>query len=135
MSNVDAKFKGEIFRKDHTMIIAQNRHLASLLPVRLAYNASGYQAGRVLARNTVSGLYEEYASGGSSGLSTAACVLFEDHAAAEMDATTGTVLARGIFHGDVFKDKLLGLDSTAEGQLGYGAKTIVDATGINVLRF
>lgn len=133
MSNVDARFRSEIFRKDHPMIIAQNRQLASILAVRLAYNASGYVAGQVLARNSTSGMYENYDDGASSGLDTAACILFEGHEVAEFEGSTGSVAARGIFRGDVYKDKLVGLDSNGETDLK--ARTIIDATGINVLSF
>lgn len=133
MANIDARFNGEIFRKDHPMIIAQNRQLASILPVRLAYNASGYVAGRVLGRNTTSGYFENYDGGASSGLDTASCVLFESHDVTEFQSATGTVIARGIFRGDVYKDLLLGLDAGAETDLN--SRTIVDATGINILSF
>jgi len=59
--------------------------------------------------------------------------LHEDVDVTEFLSTTGTSFARGIFGGEVFKDKLHDLDSTAISDLG--AKTIVDATGINVLKF
>lgn len=131
--NVDPRFNGQIFRKSHPMIIAQNRRLASILPVTLAFNASGYTAGTVLARNTTSGQYQNYANGGASGTGTASCVLFEDVDVSEFVATSGTVFGRGIFGGEVFKDKLIGLDSNAITNLN--ARTIVDSTGINVLKF
>lgn len=131
--NIDPRFNGQIFRKSHPMIIAQNRRLASILPVTLAYNSGGYSAGQVLARNTTSGQYQNYANGGASGTGTAACVLFEDVDVSEFVATSGTVFARGIFGGELFKDRLISLDATAITSLG--AKTIVDSTGINVLKF
>lgn len=133
MANIDAKFSGEIFRKDFPMVIAQNRQLASLLPVRLAYNSGGYVAGQVLARNSVSGQYANYNNSGSSGLDTASCVLFESHDVTEFESATGSLTAVGIFGGEVFKDKLVGLD--APGITDLAAKTIIDATGINVLKF
>lgn len=134
MGLLDAAFSGQIFRKDHKPILAQNRHLASILPVRLAYNAGNdYIAGTVLARNTTSGYYQPYASGGASGTGTAACVLFEDHGANEFASSGDTTAARGVFGGEVFKDNLIGLDAGAITNLG--AKTIIDATGINVLKF
>lgn len=133
MPNLDASFSGNIFHVDHPMIIAQNRRLATILPVRLAYSSSGYSAGTVLARNSVSGEYAAYDNGASSGLDTAKAVLFENINSSEFGSTTGSTLARAIFGGEVYKDKLVGLDSNAETDLD--AKTIVDATGVNVLKF
>lgn len=133
MASLDAKFSGEIFRKDHPQIIAQNRQLASILPVRLAYTGDDILAGTVLARNTTSGYYEPYDNGGSSGTDTAACILLETHAAIEFASSGDTQLGKGLFGGEVFKDKLTGLDANAITDLG--AKTIVDATGVNVLKF
>lgn len=133
MGLLDASFSGQIFRKDHKPIIAQNRLLASILPVRLAYSVNDYIAGTVLARNTTSGNYQPYVSGGASGTGTAACVLFEGHGVNEFASSGDTTAARGVFGGEVFKDNLIGLDSGAITNLG--AKTIIDATGINVLKY
>lgn len=131
--NVDPRFNGQIFRKSHPMIIAQNRRLASLLPVRLAYNASGYSAGQVLGQNSVSNNYENYNNAGASGLDTAQCVLFEDVDVSEFAAASGTVFGRGIYGGEVFYDKLIGLDAPAIVDLK--ARVINDSTGIKVLKF
>ncbi len=130
LHGLDAFTSQEIFRKDHPMILASNRHLASIKPVRLAYDADGYVAGQVLGRNSVSGYFQKYDSGGASGLDTATCILFEEVTAA---ASSGTTIARGIFAGEVYKSKLTDLDSGAETDLK--ARTIVDATGIEVLKF
>lgn len=131
--NTDPRFSGQIFRKSHPMIIAQNRLLASILPVQLAYASGGYSAGTVLARNTTSGQYAAYDGVGASGLDSAACVLFEDVDVSEFSATSGTVGARGIFGGEVFYDKLIGLDAGAISDLN--ARTIIDARGVSVLKF
>ena len=131
--NIDAKVSTEIFRKDNPIILATNRHLATLLPVRLAYDAAGYKAGEVVARNTVSGLYESYDDGASSGLNTAAAILFESVEVDKFPSATGSAVARGIFGGEVFKSKLTGLDSNAETDLG--ARTIIDASGVQILKF
>ncbi len=129
----DLNFNGEIFRKDHPIILAARRDLASLKPVRLAYNASGYVAGQVLGRNTVSGYYENYNDGGASGLETAAAVLFET-VEVDLFASTGdTRIARGIFGGEVFEDKLTGLDAAAK--VDFASRTIVDATGVSIMKF
>lgn len=133
MSSIDAKFNSEIFRKNQPMIIAQDRHLAVLDPVRLAYNASGYKAGTVLGRNTNSGYYEAYNNSASSGLDTARCVLFEEHPVEDFESSTGTVAAVGIFGGILYKDNLTGLD--ANGETDLSAKTIIDANSINLLKF
>jgi hypothetical protein len=133
MSSIDAKFNSEIFRKNQPMIIAADRQLAVLLPVRLAYSSAGYKAGTVLARNTTSGYYQAYDDAASSGLNTARGVLLEEHPTDDFESSTGTVAAVCIFAGLVFKDNLTGLDSNGETDLS--AKTIVDATGTNLLKF
>lgn len=128
-SSLDAATSGEIFRKDHPMILACNRHQALILPARMAYVADGYVAGQVVARNTVSGLYEKYDDGASSGLDTAAGVLLHD----VEPASGSSELARVVFEGKVFEDKLTGLDSAAKTDLK--ARSIVDATGAQILTF
>lgn len=131
MSNphLDARTSGEIFRADHPIILALNRHLATILPVRLAYVSGGYVAGQVLARNTVTGYFQKYDSGGASGTDTARAVLFES-----ADPVSGdTMLARGIFGGWVFESKLIDLDNDAKTDLK--ATSIIDASGVTVLKF
>lgn len=132
MSNLDAKVKTQIFRKDFPIILACNRHLATLLPGRLVYEAAGYSAGQVVARRT-DGLYGKYNDAGSSGLDTARGILFEDVAAEEFVSPTGTAVARVIFGGQVFKAKLTGLD--ANGETDLKATTIIDASGVSILKF
>lgn len=133
MANLDALFNGEIFRKDHPIIIAQNRHLATISPVRLAYHASGYEAGRVLARNSVSGYYERYDNGASSGLDTATSVNLDAVDATDFPSATGTVLARAVFGGELYESKLTGLDANAKTDLG--SRSLVLADGTTVLKF
>jgi hypothetical protein len=129
----DARVETEIFRKDQAIIIAKNRHLASIGSVRLAYNAAGYEAGRLVARNTTSGLYEKYDDGAGSGLNTAASILFEDVPVGQFASTGDTQLTRGIFAGEVFKSKLVGLDSAAIVDLG--GRSYTEADGIEILKF
>lgn len=131
--NFDAKINNELFRKDHPMILATNRHLATILPVRLAYDAGGYKAGQVLGRVTASGNYADYNDAGSGGVETAAAILFEDVPVELFPSASGTALARGIFGGEVFESKLTGLD--ANGKVDLGARSIVDATGTTILKF
>lgn len=136
MSNLDAKTSGQIFRKDHPMILAARRELASLKPVRLAYNASGYKAGALLARNTVSGLFQNYVSGGASGTGTAACVLFAPVEVENFSDSSDTALERGVFGGEVFQD-LLVISGGASGSVlaDLSGRTIIDATGVQILKF
>lgn len=133
MSNLDAKFNPEVFRKNQPQIIAMNYQLATLMGVRLAYNASGYAAGRVLARNTVSGNYANYDDGASSGLNTAASILLDDVDVSEFSSTTGTVVAKAAFTGEVYEGKLLGLDSAGKADLG--GRSIVDPRGTTIMVF
>lgn len=133
MASNDAKTSQQIFRKDNPIILACNRHQAMLLPIRLAYNASGYKTGRVLARNSTSGFYQNYDDLAASGLNTAKAILFEDVPVEQFADSSDTQLARGIFGGKVFEDKLLGLD--ANGKVDLLSRSIVDATGAQILTF
>lgn len=133
MGKLDSSFSGQIFRKDVAQIIAQNRQLATLMPVRLAYNAAGYPAGQVLARNSTSGFYEKYNDAGASGLDVAKAVLNEEHQVSDFASSGDTTSAVGIFGGQLFKDKLVGLD--AAGETDLKSTTIVDSTGVNILKF
>jgi hypothetical protein len=136
MASLDIKFNGEIFRKDFPMVIATNRSSAVLLPVRLAYDAAGYVAGTLLARNTVSGLFEAYDNSASSGLGVASCVVFQSIQASDFDSTaaTGTTTAVGIFGGcTLYKDRLVGYDSA--GLADLGGRIIIDASGVELLKF
>lgn len=133
MSTTDIKFNAEIFRKDNKVVIAKNRHLADIASVRLAYDAAGFEAGRVLARNSVSGLYEKYSGSGASGTDEAKCVLFEEVKAADFASSGDTQIARGIFAGYLFEDKLVGLDSGAKTDLD--AKSYIEADGATILKF
>lgn len=136
MSSQDMKFSGEIFRKDHPMILACNRHLATILPVRLQYDSGGYKAGVVLARQTsgaASGTYTKYSDSAGSGIGTAAAILFQDVDVSDFADASDTVLARGIFGGEVFEDKVTGLD--ANGKTDLGSRSIVDASGAQILKF
>lgn len=133
MASTDVSFDGEIFRHDRSLVISSNRQLASILGVRLAYDASGYEAGRVLARNTVTGLYQKYDNGGSSGLDTAKCVLLEKKILADFASSGDSQAAAAVFGGEVYKDNLTGLDTAAETDLG--AKTLVLPGSVTILKF
>jgi len=133
MANTDAQFDGEIFRKDHPMILAARRDLASIKSIKLFYNASGYKAGTVLGLNSVSGYRQAYDDGASSGLNTADCILLDDHPVEDFKSSTDFVVSRGVFGGEVFKDLLTGYDAAAGVDLK--ARTIVTANGTNILKF
>ena len=133
MSSTDLKFDGEIFRKDRPIILAARRDLASLKGVRLAYNAAGYPAGQVVARNNVTGYYEKYDNGAASGLDVAVGVLMIGREEEDFASTGDTTVAQMIVGGEVFKDKLTGLD--ANGETDLGARTIVDGDGTNILKY
>lgn len=133
--NHDAKVDNEIFRKDHPVVLACNAHQASLKGVRLAQEEEdGYQAGQVLVRNSGTGFYEKYSS--SSGSYDAACILLHDvdpEAMSDDNGASGTALARGIFAGEVYLDKLVDYDSGVLSELK--GREIVDAKGTEILRF
>jgi hypothetical protein len=127
--NLDAEINNEIFRKDYKPVIAKNRHLASLAATRLKGVGTDYQAGTVLAKNTVDGLFYAYNNAGSSGLDTASCVLMETIA----DNGESTLMGRGIFSGELFKDNLVGYDAAAKTDLGAREYTASDS--INIVKF
>jgi hypothetical protein len=133
MSNLDAGFNPQIFRKDYPQIIATNIHLATLLGVRLAYNSNGYAAGACLAQNSVSGLFQLYANSGASGTGTAVCFLYAPVDVSDFPSATGTVLERGVFTGELFSNLLSGNDATADGQLG--ARRFAGSDGITIYKF
>jgi hypothetical protein len=132
-SAIDAEVNNQIFRKDWAAIIASRRDLATIAPVRLAYDAGGYLAGQVLARVTSTGVFGKY-SAVSGSANDSVCVLFENVTASDEDsALTGGALARAIMGagGGVYKSKLLDYP----GATAMGGKEITDATGITVVKF
>lgn len=135
MASTDAKFNSEIFRKDHPIILAARRDLASIKPVRLDNISAKYDAGQVLVRDPGDSLFKKYSTASGSGDTT--CILFEDVEVEEFvdgeTGVTGSAIARAIFGGEVFEDKLTDLDDSAKTELG--GKTIVDATGVNIFKF
>lgn len=122
----------EVFRKNHPMILANNRQLATIIGVRVAYDASGYLAGTVLARNSVSGYYQAYSDIGASGIDTAVGILFHDIPVEDFNGLTSTA-AQMITKGNVFETKLIGLD--ANGKTDLKSRSIVDGFGNTILMF
>lgn len=133
MANLGPEFNGNIFSKNFAQIIAQNRQQAVLMGVGLAYTGSDYLAGTVLARNTTSGYYQPYTSGGPSGTGTAVAILAEDHLNYEFASSGDVQSAVGIFGGQVFQTALIGLDSGAITNLA--AKSLIDGFGVEILKF
>lgn len=137
--NLDARVNNQVTRNDFAIILACNRHLATLLPVRLVYTGADYVAGLVLGRVTATGYYKAYNDSNSDGSQVAAAVLFEDVKLTDISlsspsgAASGTAIARGIFGGEVFTDKLTGLDAAAKVDLG--AREIIDASSVSILKF
>lgn len=137
-SVLDASSSTQIFRKDFPQIIALKREAAVMLGVRLKYRAEGYKAGRVLGRYDMGpnqGLFDHYddtATGASSGLATAACILLQD---IDLTGATATYnpLSKAAFAGYVYQDALLGLDANAKTDLK--ARTIIGSDGVSVLEF
>jgi len=130
MSSIDAKFSSEIFRTDRKVVLASNRQLASLLPARLAYDALGYSAGVVLARNSVSGLHQKYDNGGASGLDTAVGILMDGLLVEDFLSASDTQSAKMIVGGECLEANLTGLDSAAKTDLGGRSITLADGTVI-----
>lgn len=128
----DPGFKTEVFRNDFgKQVIAKNRHMCSIGPVKLATNASGYVRGTVLAKNSVSGEFAAYNDGASSGLPTAVCVLLDLVRAEE--STSNNVLADAVFGGELFYDNLTTMDAAAVTDLN--GRTFTDSLGNKILRF
>ena len=95
MGSIDAKFDGEIFRKDHPIILAGRRDLASIKPIRVKFRSGGYEAGRVMGRVTADGEYNIYNDAAVDGTEVAVGVLFEAIAEEEFDPTgSGTLCDR-----------------------------------------
>ena len=127
---LDFSTKTEIFRHNQPTLIARNRHLASLMGVRVAYDAGGYAAGVTLARNSVSGLYQKYNDSGASGINTAVGICYCDVPA---DAASGTDIAQMLVKGEVYESKVTGLD--AAGKVDLKSRSIVDGFGNTILMF
>lgn len=132
MTALDAFTSQEVFRKNNPIILANNRHQAAVTPIRLAYNAAGYLAGTVLARNSVSGFYQAYDDLGASGIDSAVGVLFHDVAVEDFNSLTSTA-AQMISKGNVYESKLTGLDANAKTDLK--SRSIVDGMGNTILMF
>lgn len=134
-NNFDANFNPEAFRANFPIVIACNRHHATILPVRMRFLGAGleYPFGQTIARNTVDGLYDKYVSGGASGTGTAAAFLLYGSDFASVGATGGSQAMAAIFGGEVYSTALKDFGNSAPTDLK--ARTVVDATGTSIVIF
>ncbi len=132
MSGLDFFTSTQVFRKNFSAILANNRHQAAISGVRVAYNAAGVAAGTVMARNSVSGYYQAYSDIGASGIDTAVGILFHDIAVEDFNSQASTA-AQLIVKGNVFEAKLTGLD--AAGKTDLKSRSIIDGFGNTILMF
>lgn len=139
MPNVDANFTAEVLRHDDAQIVATHPNQALRFGVRLAYNASGYAAGQVLGKNSVSGLFMAYNNSGTSGEDTAVAILEQPVKATDFPGTTAqdlnsSVLTGAIFgNACVFQSKLTGLDSSAI--TDFGGRSVTPSDGVQLFLF
>ena len=129
-SGLDFRTSQQVFRKDRPLILAMNRHHASIIGVRVAYDALGYGAGQVMARNSVSGLHSKYVAAGSSGTDTAVGILFND--ISDMVASQSDV-GQLIVRGEVFYANCTDIDGAAVTDLN--GRAVVDGSGTTILMF
>lgn len=133
--NIDAEVKNNLSRYDFAQILACARQLALIRPVRLAYDASygttGYAAGQVLGRVTATGLFKKYDDTITGGQDTAMAVLYMS--AVPPVSAGDSVLGLGIFQGDVYETKLIGLDANAKTDLK--GRSIIDGSGTTIFCF
>ena len=134
MTDLNALTSGEIFRKNNPMVLAMNRHQATIIGALFSYDAAGYAAGTVVARNSVSGLYCAYNDSiAASGVDTAVGVLFNDIDVTDFATANSVVLQNVIVGGKVFYAKLTGIDANAITDLK--ARNVTDATGDVIMMF
>lgn len=136
MGSVTPNFQAPIFEYNQPLVIASNRNTAMIYGISLRYQANGYKAGTILARNTTDGKYQAYDAGGASGIDAAIAILLDAYAPEDFtDATAnGYTLANGLFgQATVYKSALTGYDSAALGDLN-GKLIFVDG-GIELLKF
>lgn len=138
MPNLDASFTAEVLRHDDAQIVATHPNQALRFGVRLAYNSSGYAAGQVLGKNSVSGLFMVYNSSGTSGENTAVCILEQPVKATDFPNTVAqdlgsSYLTGALFSGAVFQSKLTGLDSGAITALA--GRSVTPSDGVQLFLF
>ena len=122
-------YNGEIFRKDHLMIFASNRHLASIKAINVT-PAEAHTPGQIMARDDGDGVFKKF-SAVSGGSYTSVCVLMDEVTTDEGDGSKA--ILRGIFSGELYKSALLDYNATALSDMG--GKIVTDAQGDEILHF
>jgi hypothetical protein len=140
MANLDAKFSGQIFRKDNPIILAVRRDQAVIMGVRVAYDSGGYMPGQVLVRKVSDGLFYKWSSA-SGATHDSTCVLFDQATDSDqlannhgvLTGVSGSTLLRALMKAVVYTDNLIDYDSGAKGELG--AVNFVDSGSVNLTKF
>ena len=139
MGTMDAKFNGQIFRKDNPIILAMKRELAAFIGARIVYDANGYLPGQALVRKQSDGLFYKWAAA-SGGAYDSPCILFDTCTQYDQFAdgdglagASGASLVRGIIEGIVYTNNIVGADSTFLTALH--ATAVVDAGGVALTKF
>lgn len=140
MSNLDAKFQGQIFRKDNPIILACRRDQAVILGVRVAYDSSGFLPGQCIVRKPSDGLFYKW-SAASGGSFDSPMVLFDqctdsDQLANNNGVTTGvsgSTLLRGLAKALVYTGNLV--DGDAGFKTALKSVDVVDSGGVAITRF
>lgn len=124
----DASYKDEVFRKDHYMIIASNRHLASIKAIKTD-STDPLLPGQIMARVQSTGLHQKWSVASGVAHDTVV-VLFDELTENE---ASGESTLRGIYGGEVYEGELIELDATAKTEMG--GKSMVDGLGTAILKF
>lgn len=140
MSQQDAKFNSQIFRKDNPIILAARRDQAVFMGVRVAYDANGYLPGQALVRETSSGLFKKW-SAASGGSYDSPCVLFDSASDSDQLANNGGVtsgvagssLLRALMAAIVYTGNMIEADAGFKTALK--SKDMVDAGGVGLTKF
>jgi hypothetical protein len=118
MANLDAKFSGQIFRKDNPIILACRRDQAVFFGVRVAYDPTGYLPGQCIVRNVGTGLWQKW-SAASGASNDSPYVLFDPCTDSAQLANNGGVTAgvsgstllRGLGKAQVYTNLLVDYDA------------------------
>lgn len=140
MSQLDAKFSGQIFRKDNPIILATRRDQAVFMGVRVAYDSNGYMPGQALARETSSGLFKKW-SAVSGGTYDSPCVLFDQCTDSDqlannhgiLTGVSGSSLLRGLTKAIVYTGNLI--DADAGFKTALKSTDYFDSNAIGLTKF
>ena len=140
MSQQDANFQSQIFRKDNPIILAMRRDKAQFIGARIAFDGDDYIIGQALVRKPSDGLFYRW-SAASGGSYDTPCVLydnclgfdFSEDGAPSATGAQGAPLVRGLISGTVYTNKLVGSD--ANFLTALKAVNVVDAGGVAMTKF